>query len=205
MRVYSAHLLTLLLCTIPLAAQSQQVYRCGSNYSQTPCPGGHAIDDQLSTLHGSTTAAPGQATVYLCQGQGGGEFWSREHCGKHQAVIDRMETVPASLPWAQQVQQAQRQREQARTLTQTANERRRENGTARRTSHTNESSQLTRLARQERKDAQRDAKQASACAAAQNRITQLNAQGREGGSAAAMEKQRNARRKAAADLQRLGC
>lgn len=32
------------LCAIPILAHSQNVYRCGNSYSQTPCPGGVTVD-----------------------------------------------------------------------------------------------------------------------------------------------------------------
>lgn len=51
------------------------------------------------------------ATVYLCRNHGGGEFWSDAHCGRHNALIVRMTSVPEGLPFTQQVDlasQAQR-------------------------------------------------------------------------------------------------
>jgi hypothetical protein len=187
--------LTLLLCAIPFAARGQgsPIYRCGNSYGQTPCAGGHVVGDGLSTLHGSTRAAPGQATVYLCQGQGGGQFWAREHCTEHQATIERMETVPASLPWAQQVQQAQRQWEQAMHLTATAAS---PTGTPRRAA-------AQRASRAPQQAAQRETRHAAACSKLQARLTQLDSQ--IPNSAASQEKQRKARTKAEDAYRQQGC
>lgn len=118
------------------SAGAQTVYRCGNSYSNTPCKSdskpqvpamgsarkppvqdGPINPDQLSVLHASTQAPPGQTTIYLCKSQSGGLFWSGPHCASHQALLERMESVPASLPWAQQVQLAQTQWEEAQRLT----------------------------------------------------------------------------------------
>lgn len=34
----------LLLCSVSMTVQAQQVYRCGKTYSQIPCPGGKVVD-----------------------------------------------------------------------------------------------------------------------------------------------------------------
>lgn len=46
------------------------------------------------------------ATIYLCEAYNGSTFWAQAHCSKHNALIDRIETV-ADVPWDQQVQQAE--------------------------------------------------------------------------------------------------
>ena len=202
-RLAGALLLAGSLLSVAQVVHAQQpIYRCGNQYSQAPCNGGHAIADPLSTLHGSTQAAPGQATVYLCQGQGGGQFWAREHCGQHHATIDRMETVPASLAWPQQVQQAQRQWDQARSLTAPAATQTLPRPSTRRNS---EAAQWARAARVEQQAAQREARQAAACNALQNRLAELDSQGRAGTTGAGMEQQRSARRKAQEAYRKQGC
>lgn len=55
-------------------------------------------------------------TLYLCKGYGGGQFWSQSHCRGHSAVIDRMVSVPSTLPFDQQVAMAQAQRQSAELL-----------------------------------------------------------------------------------------
>lgn len=195
-------LLPLIVCALPLAAAEQTVYRCGNSYMQTPCAGGKPIEDGLSTLHGSTQAAPGQTTVYLCQGQGGGQFWAREHCGQHHATIDRMETVPASLAWPQQVQQAQRQWDQARSLTAPAIPQTLPRSN---TLRSNEATQWARAARVEQQAAQRDARHVAACTALQERLDKLDNQARAGITGPGMEQQRSARRKAQEAYRKQGC
>jgi hypothetical protein len=38
------HLAAMLLCSLSLGATAQPVYRCGNEYSQTPCPQGRVVD-----------------------------------------------------------------------------------------------------------------------------------------------------------------
>lgn len=52
-------------------------------------------------------------TIYHCKGYGGGTFWVNTPCSKHKALIDRIATVPSGLPWDQQVQIAEGQRQTA--------------------------------------------------------------------------------------------
>jgi hypothetical protein len=49
-------------------------------------------------------------SIYLCKTYGGALFWSQDHCNVHRALIDRIVSVPDSLPFDQQVQLAQQQR-----------------------------------------------------------------------------------------------
>lgn len=192
-----------LLTSLPTnaAAQGAPVYRCGSSYSQAPCPGGHAIANQLSTLHDSTAAPPGQATVYLCKGLGGGQFWSASHCGQHQATIERMETVPASLPWSQQVQQAQTQWEQAQRLS----EPHRPDHYRSLPQRASETRERAREARQDKQAQQRDQKQAAACSDLRARMAQLDARGRAGSQQVDLEALRSQRRQAREEQRQLGC
>lgn len=50
-------------------------------------------------------------TVYLCRDYGGGSFWASDHCNRHNALIDRMVSVPEGIPFAQQVQIAEQRRQ----------------------------------------------------------------------------------------------
>ncbi len=52
-------------------------------------------------------------TIYHCKAYSGGTFWAQQHCSKHQALIDRIATVPSNLPWDQQVAIAEAQRNNA--------------------------------------------------------------------------------------------
>lgn len=100
-----------LLAIIPLllasaAVQAQQVYRCGNQYSGDPCSGGKVVDVSPPVRN---LDAGGTAQVFLCVSNSGGRFWSSEHCRERGAQIDRIESVPAGLPWDQQVQIADQQ------------------------------------------------------------------------------------------------
>lgn len=55
-------------------------------------------------------------TLYLCKSYGGGMFWSNTHCRQHDALIDRMESVPSGLPFDQQVEIARSQSDAAQSL-----------------------------------------------------------------------------------------
>ena len=106
----------LLLAT---AAQAQ-TYRCGNSYSDAPCKGGRLVDTIPPVTNNSTADAADSKTIYLCQGGGGCRFWSSQHCREHGAYIDRMENVPAHLPWETQVEMAKGQRDKAANLQQPA-------------------------------------------------------------------------------------
>lgn len=195
--------IALLAAALPLPAAAQApIYRCGSSYSQAPCSGGHAIDDKLSTLHGSTAAAPGQTTVYLCQGPGGGQFWSASHCQQHSATIDRMESVPASLPWAQQVQQAQQQWYAARRYSAAPHDPARADSARHRAS---EARARAHEARTEQQAAQHDRQHTAACSALRARMARLDSQGRTGSTPAEMERLRHERREAREAYRAQGC
>lgn len=91
------------------AVQAQQVYRCGNQYSSGPCGGGKVVDVSPPVRN---LDAAGSAQVFLCMSNSGGRFWSSEHCRERGAQIDRIESVPAGLPWDQQVQIADQQARQ---------------------------------------------------------------------------------------------
>jgi hypothetical protein len=52
--------------------------------------------------------------LYRCKTYSGGLFWSRDHCQTHQALIDRIEQVPAGLKFEQQVKLAEQGAAQAK-------------------------------------------------------------------------------------------
>lgn len=52
-------------------------------------------------------------TIYHCKNYSGGTFWAQAHCGQHNALIDRIASVPAGLPFEQQVNIAEQQRHAA--------------------------------------------------------------------------------------------
>lgn len=67
----------------------------------------------LLALTGHTSAA----TIYLCKAYNGSTFWAQQPCSKHNALIERMESV-ADVPWEQQVQQAEQRSNRNRQQTQ---------------------------------------------------------------------------------------
>nr|WP_315224478.1 hypothetical protein [uncultured Albidiferax sp.] len=103
MRLFTA--LALLALSTSLHAQ---VYRCGNTYSSAPCAGGRSVD--TSPAISAQGGAAGTTTLYLCQSYGGGQFWALEHCSQRSALVERMESVPAGMPFDQQVELAQGQR-----------------------------------------------------------------------------------------------
>ncbi|MBK6005591.1 hypothetical protein JJB11_05755 [Ramlibacter ginsenosidimutans] len=48
-------------------------------------------------------------TIYLCRGYSGGSFWASDHCNQHKPLIERIASVPAGLPFEQQVALAEQQ------------------------------------------------------------------------------------------------
>ncbi|MDO9216372.1 MAG: hypothetical protein Q7U14_03815 [Lacisediminimonas sp.] len=52
-------------------------------------------------------------TIYLCKAYSGGTFWAKSQCSQHSALIERIASVPDSLPFDQQVALAEQQRNAA--------------------------------------------------------------------------------------------
>ena len=42
-------------------------------------------------------------TIYRCKSYSGAVFWAQSHCSQHQAVIERIASVPVGMPFQQQV------------------------------------------------------------------------------------------------------
>lgn len=49
-------------------------------------------------------------SIYLCRAYSGGTFWAQAHCNQHSALIERIVSVPDSMPFDQQVKLAEQQR-----------------------------------------------------------------------------------------------
>ena len=60
------------------------------------------------------TAPAGE--VFLCKSYGGGTFWSSAHCSRHNALIERIVSVPDGMPFDQQVKLAEQDRAAAAGL-----------------------------------------------------------------------------------------
>jgi hypothetical protein len=102
-------LIALLVTVASSHVQAQQVYRCGNQYSSDPCGKGRLVDVSPPVRN---LDAAGAAQVYLCVSNSGGRFWSSNHCRERGALVERIESVPAGLPWDQQVQIADQQTRQ---------------------------------------------------------------------------------------------
>lgn len=54
------------------------------------------------------TVLPAQAEqLYRCRSYGGGLFWSQTHCQQHDALVDRIESVPSGLSADRQIRVAE--------------------------------------------------------------------------------------------------
>lgn len=61
----------------------------------------------MATVPSNPFLKPG--TIYRCKSYGGGVFWAQAHCSQHNAVIERIASVPIGLPFQQQVDIADRE------------------------------------------------------------------------------------------------
>lgn len=87
-----------------------QVYRCGNSYSNEPCKGGRQVDVS-PTLSDPRGAASKE--IFLCRSQTHRFYWNHEHCSARGWMVERIERVPRSASWAQQVEMARARQEQA--------------------------------------------------------------------------------------------
>lgn len=80
-----------------------------TSYSDADCPRGAAArivtsqPDLRATQAPATIPRDAVVTIYLCKAYNGSTFWSSSHCNQHRALIDRMVSVPGTLPFGQQV------------------------------------------------------------------------------------------------------
>lgn len=61
------------------------------------------------------------ATIYQCKSYGGGTFWSSAHCSTHNALIEKIASVPDGMSFDQQVNVAQGRGTSTTTTTTTIN------------------------------------------------------------------------------------
>ncbi len=97
----------------PPPETARRVTKCvrsgSTSYSDADCTSGEATRVLISQPDLRATQAPAAAsrdaltTIYLCKAYNGGTFWSSTHCNQHRALIDRMVSVPGTLPFNQQV------------------------------------------------------------------------------------------------------
>lgn len=58
-------------------------------------------------------------SLYLCRAYSGGTFWAQAHCNQHNALIERIVSVPDNLPFDQQVNLGEQERQQKNTIVNT--------------------------------------------------------------------------------------
>lgn len=60
-------------------------------------------------------------SIYLCRAYAGGTFWAQAHCNQHNALIERIVSVPDNMPFDQQVHIGEQQRSAAAAANASAN------------------------------------------------------------------------------------
>lgn len=162
-----------LLLSVAAHSAQAQVYRCGNTYSDAPCPGAQALDLRPPV---QAQATPGQRPVFLCR-RSSEHFWSSQSCNHHGASTLHRQNVPSDWPWEQQWQHAQRTWRQAQQRAQEA-----------------VPAQPPALIQAPPAHGPSPHAPAASCAAADARIRQLDALGRQGGPVSVMERLRRERK-----------
>lgn len=105
--------------TLPERPAARRCVRDGhTTFTDGTCPDGASTEALALPVAPSAADAPGTVTLYRCRSHDGGFFWTRTHCHRQGARIDRMTRVPAELSQVQQIRLAEQQRLEARALTQ---------------------------------------------------------------------------------------
>lgn len=73
----------------------------------------HAAPAPLETAPAAPRTTTTGGTIYHCKDYSGGTFWSQAPCSQHRALIDRIASVPAGIPFDQQVEIAEQARQSA--------------------------------------------------------------------------------------------
>ena len=118
----------------PPPETARHVAKCvqggSTSYSDADCASGEATralvsqPDLRATQAPAATSRDALATIYLCKAYNGGTFWSSSHCNQHRALIDRMVSVPSTLPFDQQVALAENEANAMRAQTAAQNQER---------------------------------------------------------------------------------
>ncbi|MEO7128944.1 MAG: hypothetical protein ABI040_08810 [Rhodoferax sp.] len=118
----------------PSPETERRIIKCvrggSTSYSDADCPVGespHTVASQPDlrvTTTPVTTPRDALVTIYLCKAYSGGSFWSSSHCNLHSALIDRMVSVPSTLPFDQQVALAESEANAMRAQTAAQNQER---------------------------------------------------------------------------------
>jgi len=98
-----------------LPAARATVRKCVRNgqvtFTDAPCPPGAQVEDLvLPGVAVSGAAAAAGVTLYRCRNHDGAHFWTRTHCHRQGARVDRITEVPAELSLAQQTRLAEQRR-----------------------------------------------------------------------------------------------
>ena len=102
----------------PVRPAARRCVRNGhTTFTDSPCPDGASSQALDLPVAAAAPAASGTVTLYRCRSHNGSWFWSRAHCHRQGARIDRMTQVPADLSQVQQIRLAEQQRLELRALT----------------------------------------------------------------------------------------
>ena len=93
-------------------APSAQIYRCGTNYSHSPCPNAHQVEIPVNQ-HRDMSAT---REIYLCKDHYERLTWESVACSANGRFMDRIARVPAHLSWEEQVAVARQQRDRAHAI-----------------------------------------------------------------------------------------
>lgn len=94
-----------------------QIYRCGNTYSQQPCESGKGGRQLEVPTPQSRHSGQSPRKVYLCQGYGGGQFWSSTACTlRGDSTLLREVIVPQGMSWEDAVNYASGIHNQAERL-----------------------------------------------------------------------------------------
>lgn len=89
------------------------VYRCGNSYSNVPCSGAKAVNVAPPVAYSNNSA---RKEIYLCKDYSGNLSWESVPCSVNGRFMDRVASVPADIPWDQQVSIARQQRAKAQSI-----------------------------------------------------------------------------------------
>jgi hypothetical protein len=144
---------------------------------------------------GAALAPAAQAdSLYLCKAYSGGSFWSREPCGQHQALIERIVSVPDGLSLQQQVRLGEQARAEGQRLAQSP-------GAA----ATGQAPRGSGKPSARTQGAKAAPDHSTECAALQSRVDKLDAQAHQAQSGTKQDKLTEQRRKLREKQARAGC
>lgn len=158
------------------AVPSDGVYRCGNAYSNVPCPGAKAVNVAPPVSYSGNSA---RKEIYLCKDYSGNLTWENVPCSLNGRFMDRVASVPADIPWDQQVAIAHQQRSKAQAIA---------------------AEQVVPVMQ-----ASTGTGKPAECKYLDDYVNQLDAEGRAGGSSRKMDRIREARKNSRDRQFRIGC